>query len=164
MSMFDLQDHRPCRHCHSSPCHDARGEFALLKDEAAPAAVSSAPPETLRQHWTSTTASQFPPQLSLTDTLILKSAHMRGVPMFLRSCSQRPQWLDRVSSCTDFYKWGLFESGNFLHQSTVDALQTGSCASTQQFCCYKMMKLSPFVPCSLQWKHKVMLITESDKP
>lgn len=87
MSMFDLQDHQPGRHCHSSLCHDACGEF----EEAAPAAVSSTPPETLRQHRTSATASQFPPQLSPTDTLILKSAHTRGVPMFLRSCLQWPQ-------------------------------------------------------------------------
>lgn len=163
MSTFDLQDHQPCRHCHSSLCHDACGEF----EEAAPAAVSPTPAETLQQHGTSATASQFPPQLSLTDTLILKSAHMRGVPMFLRSCSQRPQLLDWVrvwGSCTDFHKWGLFEPGSFLHQSTVDALHTGSCESTQHFCCCKMMELSPFVPCSLQWKCKVMLITESDKP
>lgn len=116
MSIFDLQDHQPGRQCHSSPCHDACGEFALLKEEAAPAAVSSTPPETLRQHRTSAAASQFPPQLSVTDTLILKSAHMRGVLMFLRSCSQRPRRLDRVrvwGSCTDFHKWGLFESGRF---------------------------------------------------
>lgn len=116
--------------CHSSPCHDACGEFALLKEEAAPAPVCSTPPETLRQHRTSATASQFPPQLSLTDTLILKSAHMRGVLMFLRSCSGHSGWIQWESgSCTDFHKWGLFESGSFLYQSTVDALQT-SCAST----------------------------------
>lgn len=121
--------------------------------------------------WDTLTAPNLCHSLSVSSSVItnwlLKSAHIRGVPMFLRSCSQRPQWLDRVrvwGSCTDFHKWGLFESGSFLHQSTVDALQTGSCASTQQFCCWKTTKLSPFVPCSLQWKRKVMLITESDKP
>lgn len=105
---------------HSPPCQDARGEFVLLREEAAPADVCSTPPETLRHHQTSATASYFRSQLSLTDTLILKSAHMGRAPTFLRSRLQWPRRLERVwGSCTDLLKWDLVESGSVLHQSTV---------------------------------------------